>query len=155
MLDVLKERGLDKMFELYRYENNKYNRARTELGVFYYRTGRYNDAEINLILPLVSASTTGFNYIYDETANYEYSTILRHIKEMMSYPELVDFLKQNNYYQTLYYLASSLYAEGFQDTAEEIWNIVYTCDEHGSTWRIRSARQLQSPFIEPIISNRS
>ncbi len=154
MIDVLKKRGIDKMFELYRYEKTKYNSARTGLGIFYYRTGRYSEAEINLILPLVSVATTGFNYIYDKTANYEFTNILSHIKRMLEYPELSQFLETYEFFQTLYYLAASLYADGFYDSASEIWMIITECDKDDSTWTKRSERQLEDPFIEPVIRQR-
>ena len=155
MNDVLKERGLDKLFELYRFKKNKFNKARTELGIFYYRTGRYSDAQINLVVSIMSILTTGFDYIYDKTYTYEYTDFETHIESMLDEPVLKEFIDSNNLFMTLYYLAASLYAEGYLETSAELWEIISVYDEPGSTWRIRSERQLQAPFIEPIITHRS
>ena len=155
MLDTLKDSGVDKMFELYRYENTKYARARAELGIFYYQTGRYTESQINLILPLVSAATTGYNYIYRKTADYDYFNFDLHVKNMLEYDELAEFLDESIFFRTAYYLAASLYADGHRDSAVTLWRLVVDNDENGSSWKIRSERQLRNPFIEPIINHRS
>lgn len=153
MLDSLIDYSFDKMFELYRYEDTKYSKARRELGIFYYRTGRYTEANINLILPVISAATTGFNFIYDKTADYDYYNLDLHIQNMLRYGTLRDFLDENNFFQSCYYLGASLYAAGYNEPAYEIWRIVYKYD--ADTWKIRAGRQLEAPFIEPIITHRS
>lgn len=155
MVDILKERGADKLFELYRYDENKYNKARTDLGIFYYRTGRFTEAENNLIFPVMSAATTGFEYIYEKTFDYEFKTILGHVREMEKFPELSTYLEKNEFYKALYYLGASLYGNGFEDTSRELWEIVISGAERGSTWYVRAGRQLREPFIEPIITHRS
>ena len=153
--DTFKEFGIDKMFELYRYQHNKYNSARRQLGVFFYKTGRYTDAEINLIMPMVSILTTGFNYIYDRTADYDYSDITNHIQAMQEYSELNDFIENNNLFEIMYYLGASYYADGFVNAAEELWRLVYYNTPADSQWHNRASRQLRSPYVEPIITNRS
>ena len=155
MMDSIKDTGIDKMFELYRYENTKFAKARAELGVFYYQTGRYTESEINLILPVVSAATTGFNYIYDKTADYDFYNFDLHTANMMQYKEVKDFLLENYFFRNLYYLGASLYADGYEKSAASLWNIVLKYDEDKSTWKSRSERQLRNPFIEPIIRPRS
>jgi len=155
MVDVLKQRGADKLFELYRYDENKYNRARTSLGIFYYRTGRYAEAENNLIFPVMSAATTGFDYLYEKTADYNFESIMTHIENMNDRPELKDFLEMNDFFESLYYLGASLYADGFEEVARELWILVYYTDDRDSNWRNRAGRQLEQPFIEPIITPRA
>lgn len=155
MNDTIKQEGFDKAFELYRYENTKYNKARTELGIFLYKTGRYTEAENNLILPVISILTTGYNYIYNRTAKYEYSDVESHLKVMLNYEDLSDFINKNMLFETMYYLAASFYADGYPESAIELWELVVRYDSDESPWKIRSERQLYSPFIEPIIKNRS
>ena len=154
MTDSLNEHGLDKTFELYRYSNNKFNRARVELGIFYYRTGRYSEAELNLVFPLISAATTGFDYIYDRTADYQYSDFENHISNMLSYGILQDYLQENRFYESVYYLAASLYAEGDTLNSSYLWRIVSEFSDDDGGWKRRSELQLISPFIEPIIGQR-
>ncbi len=73
MMDIIKKADINKLLELYRYDKDKSNRAFSELGIFYYKTGRYNEAEVNLVLPVVVTATVGFNYIYEKTANYKFT----------------------------------------------------------------------------------
>ena len=155
MVKVLKEKGLDKLFELYRWENNRHVRARRELGVFYYRTGRYNEAENNLVLAVMSAVTVGFDYILEKTADYDYTELAVHVENMCRYPELVDYMRKNEFFQSLYYLGASLYADGFRSRAEELWTLVAESAAGNSKWRARSLSQLREPFIEPVIVPRS
>ena len=155
MVDLLKERGADKLFELYRHGEGRYNRARTELGVFYYRTGRYNDAENNLILPLMSIATAGFDYIYKTTADYEFTDLESHFKEMYGYPQLSEYTAESELNMTLYYLAAALHADGFEERARELWMLLWETAAKRDRWRERAGRQLQSPFIEPVIIPRS
>jgi len=52
-------------------------------------------------------------------------------------------------FRTLYYLAASLFAEGYSETAMRIWEIVYMNDEAGM-WQLRSYKQLQDPSAETV-----
>jgi tetratricopeptide (TPR) repeat protein len=153
MVDVLKERGVDKLFELYRYDENRFNKARTDLGIFYYKTGRFTEAENNLIFPVMSAVTTGFDYIYEKTANYDFNNIRLHIANMNNIPELEVYLEKNEFFMALYYLAAALYGDSNEDTARELWNLVWENADKENKWRIRAGRQLKKPFIEPIITH--
>ncbi len=154
MMELLKKADIDKLLELYRYDKDKSNRAFTELGIFYYKTGRYNEAEVNLVLPVVVTATVGFNYIYDKTANYEFTDFNDLIETMQSYPELTGYIEYNNLFMNLYYLSASLYADGYYEEADDLWNIIVKYDHKKSTWRNRARRQLRAPFIEPVIDSR-
>ena len=155
MVNSIKQQGPDKLFELYRYKNNKYNKARTELGIFYYRTGRYSEAELNLIFPVMSAASTGFDYIYEKTAEYTYIDLINHVENMIEYPVLYEYLQENRFFESLYYIAAALYTDGFEQQSNYIWRIVSKHDSPESSWKKRADRQLTSPFIEPIITHRS
>ena len=155
MLDAFKNYSLDKMFELYRYSESRYNRARTELGIFYYQTGRYTESQINLVIPLISSASDGFDYIYNRTADYEYRSFDIHIAEINSYGELKIFLENEDYYRTVYYLGAAMFADGYIEQATALWQIAVNYDDPDSIWSVKSSRQLRSPFIEPIISPRT
>ncbi len=155
MTDVLNNRGVDKLFELYRYTDGKFNSARISLGIFYYQTGRYSEAELNLTVPFVSILSTGFEYLYEKRGDYEYTTVRDHISSMLADYILTEYMQENSFFRSAYYLAAALYAEGNLDVSNELWQIIKDYDSPESIWSIRSTRQLNSPFIEPLISPRT
>ncbi|MDC7222855.1 MAG: hypothetical protein PQJ60_03885, partial [Spirochaetales bacterium] len=60
---------------------------------------------------------------------------------------LVPFMEEHNVYQSLYYLACSLYEEGFENRAREIWQVLKK-DEQGRGWSRLAAQQLVSPHMD-------
>ena len=62
-------------------------------------------------------------------------------------PALKDLLTEYNIYKTMYYLASSLFAEGYSETAEKIWEIVYN-DQNSHMWGKKSYEQILNPKVE-------
>ncbi len=64
-----------------------------------------------------------------------------------SEPVLRQLIEEYNIYRTLYYLAASLYAEGYSETAFKIWEIVYN-DGNSQMWGRMAYEQLLNPEIE-------
>lgn len=62
-------------------------------------------------------------------------------------PILKSLVDDYNIYKTMYYLAGSLYAEGYSETAARIWEVVYNAPE-SSMWGRRSFEQLLNPEVE-------
>lgn len=62
-------------------------------------------------------------------------------------PSLNKLVEEYNIYTTLYYLAASLYAEGYSETAFRIWEIVYN-DMNSKMWGKKSYEQLLDPEVE-------
>lgn len=62
-------------------------------------------------------------------------------------PVLKTLLDEYNIYKTLYYLAASLYAEGYSETAQKIWEIVYN-DSYSHMWGRKSYEQIINPQVE-------
>jgi tetratricopeptide (TPR) repeat protein len=62
-------------------------------------------------------------------------------------PSLKKLIGQYNIYKNMYYLAASLYAEGYSETAFRIWEIVQN-DSNSHMWGRKSFEQLQDPEVE-------
>jgi len=60
---------------------------------------------------------------------------------------LKQLLEEYNIYKTMYYLAASLYAEGYSEAAAKIWEIVYN-DFNSQIWGRKSYEQLLNPVVE-------
>lgn len=62
-------------------------------------------------------------------------------------PVLRQLIEEYNIYRTLYYLAASLYAEGYSEPAFKIWEIVLN-DGNSHMWGRMSYEQILDPQIE-------
>lgn len=60
---------------------------------------------------------------------------------------LKSLLNEYNIYKSMFYLASSLYAEGYSEAAARIWEIVYN-DADSQMWGRKSFEQLIDPKVE-------
>ncbi|MCP4177120.1 MAG: hypothetical protein GY756_05075, partial [bacterium] len=62
-------------------------------------------------------------------------------------PVLKKLVENYNIYKTLYYLGASLYAEGYSETAAEIWEIIYN-SLYSGMWGRKAYKQLINPVVE-------
>jgi tetratricopeptide (TPR) repeat protein len=62
-------------------------------------------------------------------------------------PVLHSLLEEYNIYKSMYYLACSLYAEGYSEAGARIWEIVYN-DPNSQMWGRKSFEQLINPQVE-------
>jgi hypothetical protein len=61
-------------------------------------------------------------------------------------PELAAFIEETEYYRTIYYLATALYASGKTRPASQLWAFLASTDNAGE-WGNR-ARRNPTPYIE-------
>ena len=78
---------------------------------------------------------------------YTYSAVGYVLDLFKQNRSLVAFREENNIYQSLYYLAASLYGEGFEERAREIWRILAR-DEEGRAWSLLAREQLVNPGLD-------
>lgn len=62
-------------------------------------------------------------------------------------PSLRDLMDDYEIFRTLYYLAASLFAEGYSETALGIWEIV-SMNGNAGMWQLRSEQQISNPSVE-------
>jgi len=151
MYTVLLRNGPDKLFTLYRKDERNIQRAYGELGLYCYRTGLYREAVRNLIPSLVTPLTNAVSYRRDRDFEYEYTRLDRFIGESFGDPFLANYLAETDFLKNLYYLGASLYASGYQTLAREIWTALLA-GPAADPWRDRAVRQLNEPFVEPLLT---
>ena len=83
----------------------------------------------------------------EENVPYYYSGIGYALNLFKKSRALLPFMEENNIYQSLYYLACSLYGEGYENRAREIWSVLEK-DSQGEGWSRRAEDQLASPHID-------
>jgi tetratricopeptide (TPR) repeat protein len=60
---------------------------------------------------------------------------------------LRELMEEYDIFRTLYYLGDSLFAEGYSESAQRIWEITAAADTAGM-WQLRSLQQLENPQVE-------
>lgn len=151
MVRNIREKGLDKLVELYRLDVPKFMRAYGLLGIFYYRTGRYAESIEHLTVAILDVLSRLIAAEEERDPLYTFETTNRLLQESMKHEGRIEFLENSDFFRELYYLAGALFAVGEVDHARTIWNLV-TSYGIQSEWTRRAAEQLRSPFIEPIMS---
>ncbi len=150
ILNTMEKNGLTNVLELYRIEIKNAFDAHRQLGIYYYLTGRYQNALMHLSMAAVSASTTLIEYFKSKDPEY----VFRDIEELFSlgerYERSARYFEESKVYQVFYYLAASLHARGRTILAKSIWWELIKYDDMGE-WGSRSNMQYSEPFIEPLM----
>lgn len=149
MVSSLKRSGIQKLVELYRPNNPIAVDAHSELGIFYYRSGRYPEASLDLMFAVLTPFTRMADRLKYRDPEFQYSDVKTLIRLALM-GNLQNYVDEVELFMNLYYLAASLHAEGFGAIAREIWRVVVSFPEAG-IYASRSERQLSSPYIEPLI----
>ncbi|MBB6478533.1 tetratricopeptide repeat protein [Spirochaeta isovalerica] len=69
------------------------------------------------------------------------------LQTSFSDPSLKLLMDDYEIFRTMYYLAASLYAEGYTETALRIWEII-NMNEDAGMWKLRSEQQLDEPSVD-------
>ena len=69
MIMNLKNSGINKLVELYRPDNPIAVKAHSDLGLFYYRTGRYAEASAEMMFSVLTPLTRMANRLRSEDPN--------------------------------------------------------------------------------------
>jgi tetratricopeptide (TPR) repeat protein len=157
MLRSLENNGLDRFLVLYRHNNPLVEKAHRMLGMYYYASGRHNRAVEHLLFAFLIQNTLMVNTLIKEKYDYSFTTLEALLRDASSRTELQDFMKETEYFKTLYYLANSFYGNGKNGPAREIW--VFLRDNTGISgpagaaaqageWRSRALNQLRNPVLD-------
>ncbi len=153
MLRVLTEQGLTQVFKLYRLDRSPYYLAHAELGLFYYRTGRYSDASVHLMTAALTVLTRSLEFLQEAVPFTEFTTPQEVLSGALTREETAGYLNQTHGAALFYYLGASLYAQGDINSFREVMTMVR--DVFTDTqWRNRAISQLADPYIEPVITSR-
>jgi tetratricopeptide (TPR) repeat protein len=150
MIRVLKEQGIDKLITLYRMKTTFSLSAHVHLGTFYCRSGRYDQSIKHLVYSLLSTLTVIIDEFKISDPDFEFSGLKPLVEDALSHSRLEDYILDHGLYQSIYYLAASLFAEGFQTESKKLWRTLYEIQNSGD-WSYRSGNQLENPHIEPLL----
>jgi tetratricopeptide (TPR) repeat protein len=151
VMRLLMNQGLEKVVELYRIDSSETFLAHAELGLFYYRTGRYRDSVMHLLYAGMTVISRTIEYQRIYRPFWEFGNLETLFLSARDDLENAAYLEETHTAALLYYLGAALYAAGDSNGHEELMTLVR--DGFGGTpWRSRAISQLADPYIEPVIT---
>jgi len=146
---TISDDGFDRLVTLYRMKADFSQKAHSELGILYCRTGRSYQAVLNLVFAILPTVTTVIDELKQHDPDFSFKGFATTLDMASRRQYLAEYLLDADFYKNTYYLASALYAHGIKAEARSLWKIV---SEYGQgEWKTRSRSQLLSPQSEPLI----
>jgi tetratricopeptide (TPR) repeat protein len=152
MTRTLERDGFSRFLTLYRYNNRDVEKAHRLLGFFFYSSGRHNSAPDHLIFAFLIQNSLIMEELIRSRFDFSFSSLDDLMEELKTRPNLLRYIEETEYYKTAYYLAASLYAAGKTIPARELWTFLSRQADAGE-WAVRSAGQLEKPYIERPLEN--
>ena len=112
MSRILENEGVNRFLTLYRYRSVLTERAHRVLGFFYYASNRYIPAAEHLMFAFLIQNTVLIEEVIKREFDFTFTSLENLMEFAQSRPELKAFIEDTEYYRTIYYLASALYATG-------------------------------------------
>ena len=147
MMRTLENEGVNRFLTLYRYNNYQVERAHRFLGFYYYTSSRHNQAAEHLMFAFLIQSTMLMEEISRQQFDFAFTNLDAMLNSVSRRQDLRDYLDETEFFRTLYFLGTSLYATGRQLPARQFWTFLAGRPEAGQ-WQTRSQSQLRSPYID-------
>jgi len=177
-MELITEEGIDELFFLYRDETGYSLKARRILGEQAWNAGQYRSSLLlstRVILSMLTTAADRYRIFHpewrfdidvekdrtnpDRDVRYPGRSdgISDFVSRIYSSDEyLAAWLEDNGFWPQLYLLSISLYAGGYSENAESIWNLMVNRDDvtgeltplpEAGRWGLLSGSQLKEPFI--------
>ncbi len=143
-------KGLDFVLKLYRFTDLFPESAHSKLGWFYYKTGRFKHSMIHLLYSLIYKAGEASLHFASKDIDYQFTTLRDLLLLSESDKEISIYLGEVDIYKDLYYLAGSVFSEGYPEHSSEIWKLLSGLKSAGK-YSDLSLKQLKSPWIEPYL----
>jgi len=154
MKRVLYQRGMDRLFALYRFDSYFALAAHAELGEHYVRSGNYSTALEHLAFAFVMRATqlaeVSRAHILDIDA-LSYSELFARAHALSP---ILNTLNASGYdlYRLLFYLGAALYGDNPSNRRwSEVWSLIADV-ESDSPWVARARARLEAPRVEQLYS---
>lgn len=148
---VFVERGLDRVLLLYTYDDRFAAAAHSKLGWFYYRTGRFSPAVSHLLYAVIYRASDLKQALLERDVDYGFTTLPDMLAVTEKNADMRAYAASSGFYKDLYYLAGSMFANGYPQHAIGIWKTLSVVPSAGQ-YRDLSLRQLKKPFVEPLLA---
>jgi tetratricopeptide (TPR) repeat protein len=146
MARIMENEGINRFLTLYRHNNTDTEKAHRLLGFFYYSSSRYTQAMEHLMFAFLIQNSVLIEEVIRRDYDYSFSTLENLMIFAQRRPELAAFMEETEYYRTVYYFATALYASGKTRPASQLWAFLAGSNNAGE-WGNRAKRN-PSPYIE-------
>jgi len=146
----LENGGINRFLELYRYNNSTVEQAHRLLGFYYALLGRHPLGQQHLMFAFLIQNTIIIEEAKRRQFDFTFSDLSKLAEEINKNALLLSYVEEVEYYKTIYYLGASLYGNGKTATARSFWSFLSSQPQAGE-WQTRSAVQLLSPHLEPLV----
>jgi len=150
MANILKNNGINRLLELYRYNNLTVEPAHRLLGFHYSATGLLS-AQEHLMFAFVIQNTIIIEEIRRHQFDFTFTNLLSLVPEINRSGLLSAFVDEVEYYKTIYYFAASLFKNNNAPVARNLWEFLASVPQAGE-WQSRAQSQLRAPRLEQIIT---
>ena len=149
MTAMLETSGIDRLLEIYRYNNDIAEQAHRLLG-FYYVVRSRPSAQDHLMFSFLIQNSIIIEEIRRRRFDFTFTTLQALADQINRNPLLLTYINDVEYYKTAYYLGASLLRNGKTAPALGIWRFLASQPQAGE-WHSRAIVQLRNPQTEPII----
>ena len=160
MTRILHDFGIERVREMYRYNNTAVEHAHRQLGFYYTVSGRAS-ALAHLMFAFLIQNTIIIEELTREQFDFRFSVVgdggqnqVNNLSQLINATAgnalLLSYIETSEYYKTAYYLAASLYRDGNLTVARSLWTFLASQPSAGE-WYNRAVTQLRSPRYEPLV----
>jgi len=149
MAKMLENNGIERLIEIYRYNNGITEQAHRLLG-FYYVVRSRPSAQEHLMFSFLIQNSIIIEEIRRRQFDFTFTTMQALADQINRNPLLLTYINGVEYYKTAYYLGASLFRNSKTTSALSIWRFLASQPQAGE-WHDRAVAQLRNPQTEPII----
>ncbi len=143
-------KGIDHTLFLYQFDVPFAQLAHSRLGLFYYRSGRYEQAILELLYSVIYNATQINAILHSRDFDYQFTTLADMLSAIKGKKDLAQYVAGSSFFRDLYYLAGASYAAGFPAHSTQIWKLVSASTIAGN-YSDLAARQLKAPWVEKVL----
>jgi hypothetical protein len=133
----------DNLFRLFRITDYKSIKAYFELSKIYEKNNAEDQALYTCIICVLTDFTRMYNIIEERSPDFEYTGLESVIESTENYPDIQEWGKQNNVWETFNMLAELTQKSGYTAFSGELYRILAKCSPE-QYWREKAQSVLQS-----------
>jgi tetratricopeptide (TPR) repeat protein len=141
---------INSFLTMYRYSNPQVIRAHRILGYYYYASNRPTRAAEHLMFVFLIQNSILLDEIIRQDYSYSFSTLDDLLDRVMRRKDLSEWIVENEYFKSMYYLGTGFFGDGKPQPARDFWTALSRREEAGE-FRVRAAAQLRNPQLERAI----
>ncbi|MEM5947711.1 hypothetical protein WKV44_04050 [Spirochaetia bacterium 38H-sp] len=148
-INALKEKGIDKLLLLYRYDESFSYDAHIILAEFYTNSGRYDKGLEHSLLAVMMFVSTAVESMIKEDHLFQFSGLDMLWEKLQNNDLYQDYITTHRPCRALYFLANSLYGLAYDEEAKKIWTFVA---EHSTEtgYKNLAKNQILKPDVRPV-----